>query len=310
MLLLFSGISIAQQGINYKAFISDDGSIVQNQQIAMSFTILENGVTPIYKESHILSTDSNGLIITNIGEGNSALGNFANIDWAEEQFLKVEVDTGSGIVDMGTTAFKNVPYALHAETAETFTGTIPNIGNLLKVTENGVNGYRLVDEPANNHGDIGENAIDLSNQSYESDTSGATGESSFAVGDNTTASGLASVAMGQITSAADFGVAMGYGSKALDDYSTAIGYNNNAVGRYSTAFGGSNYAAADQSTTMGWGTRAESTAETAIGKYNSIYTPELKSGWSINDRLFVVGNGSSVGNRGTRWPQTRRPPPP
>ncbi|MEC3907498.1 hypothetical protein VOI54_10745 [Tamlana sp. 2201CG12-4] len=296
LFLFFPALYFGQQGINYKAVIYDDGTVIQNQQITLYFTIIEEAITNVYAETHVLTTDENGLIVTDIGEGTTTLGDFETIDWTKEQYLKVQINKGNGIENLGTTAFKHVPYALHAKTASTITGTIPNVGNLVKVIENGNTGYRLIDSPAPHHGDIGANAIDLSNQSYESETSGATGESAFAAGDNTKATGVASVALGQITEAVDFGVAMGYGSKALDNYATAIGYNNIANGRYSTSIGGSNYSAADHSTTLGWGTSARSNSEIAIGRYNTVYVPGLSSGWDLNDRLFVIGNGSSAGN--------------
>jgi len=213
MLLLCSGISIAQQGINYKAIISDDGTVIQNQQVAVSFTIIVDGKRSIYKESHILSTDTNGLIITNIGEGIPSLGNFETIDWSEQQFLKVEVDTGNGTVDMGTTAFKHVPYALHARTATTITGPLPNAGSLEKITEDNKTGYRLADANPNFYGDIGLGAVDLSGQfGLASTTKGTTGDFAFASGRQTTASGEVSIAMGGQTTAS------GIGSTAMGDW--------------------------------------------------------------------------------------------
>ena len=84
-------MAIAQQGINYKAIISDYGALIQNQQVAVSFTILEDGITIVYKELHVLNTNTNGLIITNIGEGVMTIGDFATLDWSNEQFWQVEV---------------------------------------------------------------------------------------------------------------------------------------------------------------------------------------------------------------------------
>jgi len=40
-------------------------------------------------------------------------GAFDNIDWGiDDHYLNVQIDTGSGLVDMGTTQFMAVPYAL------------------------------------------------------------------------------------------------------------------------------------------------------------------------------------------------------
>lgn len=105
----------AQQGINYKAIVSDNGAVLQSQAVDVQFSILEDGTTLIYQETHSTTTDANGIVILNIGEGIVVSGVFNNIDWSNSQFLKVEIDLGSGYVDFGTTAFKTVPYAKYAE---------------------------------------------------------------------------------------------------------------------------------------------------------------------------------------------------
>ena len=55
-----------------------------------------------------------------IGQGNSTSGTFSSIDWSlGSYFLKIEVElsAGSGYVDLGTTQFMSVPYALYAQNA-------------------------------------------------------------------------------------------------------------------------------------------------------------------------------------------------
>ena len=55
-----------------------------------------------------------------IGQGNSTSGSFSSIDWSlGSYFLKIEVElsAGSGYVDLGTTQFMSVPYALYAQNA-------------------------------------------------------------------------------------------------------------------------------------------------------------------------------------------------
>ena len=115
IIIFIASIVFAQNGFNYKALITDNGSIVANQSIDLKFTILENGMTSVYQETHAITTNSNGVVIVNIGEGDYETGNWTTIDWRKEQFLKVEVNIGSGFTNMGTTAFKTVP---HAKTAD------------------------------------------------------------------------------------------------------------------------------------------------------------------------------------------------
>lgn len=116
---IFNGFS---QGINYKALIKDgNGAPITNQMIDVQFTILQGAAeTNVYQESHSTLTDDNGIIIVNLGEGNILSGDFGMIDWASDYYaLKTEVDIGAGYVDMGTSLFKTVPYALVAENVPT-----------------------------------------------------------------------------------------------------------------------------------------------------------------------------------------------
>ena len=77
-------------------------------------------------------------------------------------------------------------------------GAIIDAGiSLLETIEEGKTGLRLLRSNPLNHGRIGEWAIDISTQTENSETSGATGDYSFAKGYNTTASGEASSAEGK-----------------------------------------------------------------------------------------------------------------
>jgi hypothetical protein len=126
----------------------------------------------------------------------------------------------------------------------------------------------------------------------------ASGTASAAFGATSTASGSVSTAMGQSTTASgSASTAMGYFTNASGDQSTAFGNSTTASGFASTAFGGGTTASGSRSTAMGNNTTAPSFVETAIGNFNSIYTPVSVSTFDASDRLFVIGNGSSNGNR-------------
>ncbi len=116
---LFVVAATAQQGINYKALIKDaNGDAIANTSVSVQFTIIENGTTDVYSESHNPTTDDNGIVIVNIGEGTLISGDFNTIYWGSNpHFLKTEIDSGDGLTDMGTTEFKAVPYAIHVDTA-------------------------------------------------------------------------------------------------------------------------------------------------------------------------------------------------
>ena len=72
----------------------------------------------------------------------------------------------------------------------------PTAGNLEKVEEGANTGYRILGRDPNFHGAIGENALDLSYQDVTSTTTGATGESSTAMGANTTAETYGQITIG------------------------------------------------------------------------------------------------------------------
>ena len=80
-------------------------------------------------------------------------------------------------------------------------------------------------------------------------------------------------------------------------YASGTTWNDVNIGDRSTAFGYNTEASGDRSTALGNGTEALSYAETTLGSYSTNPTPSSKTAWITSDRLFVVGNGSSLGNR-------------
>lgn len=130
--LLLSQEMLAQipQGISYQAVARDNqGYPVANRQIVMELTILQASATgtPVWQETHTVTTDDFGLFNLVIGQGiptfAGTMASFAQINWANNSyFLKVRADFGesdyiNGMVDMGTTQFLAVPYALIADSA-------------------------------------------------------------------------------------------------------------------------------------------------------------------------------------------------
>lgn len=110
----------APHSLNYQAVARDaNGNVLASQSIDMRMTIL-NGATTLYQETHNDSTTNHGLINLVIGDGTPVNGTFADIDWSLGQYdVKVELDIGSGYVDMGTSPLESVPYALYANSADT-----------------------------------------------------------------------------------------------------------------------------------------------------------------------------------------------
>ncbi|MEL7248079.1 MAG: tail fiber domain-containing protein [Bacteroidota bacterium] len=126
----------------------------------------------------------------------------------------------------------------------------------------------------------------------------ASGLNSTALGFETVASGENATAFGAITSAEGLAAtAFGSETTASGTYATAFGSSNEASGTLSTAFGYLSIASGGGATSLGLGTKAPSYAETAIGAYNTNYTPNATTTFDSNDRLFVVGNGTGFGNQ-------------
>ena len=135
------------------------------------------------------------------------------------------------------------------------------------ITEGGNTGVRLSSANADNHGDIGNTAVDLSYQSSASTTTGATGQSSFAVGLDSTASGAHSISGGYASVASgDTSVALGNGAQATGSFSYSIGHLSQAIGNNSVALGYNNDASGNSSTAMGESTTASGYVSLALGK--------------------------------------------
>ena len=196
LIICFSFQLSAQQGINYKALVKDNsGNVVANDLIVIQFTILKGaGLTNVYLETHTPTTDANGFVIVNIGEGTTS-DDFSAIDWgADDHYLNVQINTGGGLVDMGTTQFMAVPYAINANVAN-------NVSGLEAIDEGNGIGWRLIGKDSLNYGSLGDSAVDLSYSDLLSNDFGATGLVAFASGYRTIASESVSTAMGNSTTA-------------------------------------------------------------------------------------------------------------
>ncbi len=128
---LLAGNLLAQapEQMTYQAVVRDaSNSLLANQQLGMQISILQGSVngTPVYVETATPTTNGNGLVTLEIGTGTIVSGDFSTIDWGNgPYFIKTETDPtgGSTYTITGTSALLSVPYALHAKTAESITGT-------------------------------------------------------------------------------------------------------------------------------------------------------------------------------------------
>ena len=80
--------------------------------------------TVLYQESHSVTSNAQGLVICNVGNGTPTQGAFANINWGNgAKFLHVLMNAGNGELDLGTQQMMSVPYALYAEKSG---GSVPS----------------------------------------------------------------------------------------------------------------------------------------------------------------------------------------
>lgn len=112
------------EAFNYQAVVRDaQGQIIQNQNVSFQLSVYMGSVsgTPVYTETHTVTTNQFGLANLQVGTGTPVTGTFGSIDWAmANHFLEVELDEtgGSNYVLMGSMQLISVPYALHATTVE------------------------------------------------------------------------------------------------------------------------------------------------------------------------------------------------
>ncbi len=292
MALLFQSIVIiaqVPQKVSYQAVIRNaSGELVKSGAVRIRISILQGSAsgTVAYSETHTATSNANGLITINVGNGTPVTGTFPTINWrTSPYFLKVETDPtgGTNYTVTGNSEIVSTPYALFAATSldnaydngrnitadagavevdgtdgvvfkGTFgSGTIPATGS----------GSRLMWYPRKAAFRVGNvNGTQWDNVNI--------GNYSFASGIGTKASGTASTAMGNSTTAgAEYSTAMGYGSSASNSYATAIGSSVSASGFISTALGYYTLASGDYSFAAGANTTASGRYSTALGYFTT-----------------------------------------
>jgi len=120
--VLFTTITWAQvpQKMSYQAVIrNSSNALVSNANIGVRMSLLQ-GIstgTAVYVETHSATTNDNGLVSLQIGNGSVVMGSMAAINWANgPYFVKTETDPtgGTNYSISGTSELLSVPYALAA----------------------------------------------------------------------------------------------------------------------------------------------------------------------------------------------------
>jgi hypothetical protein len=133
-LLSMSTFAQAPEMMSYQAVVRDAAdNLVASSPVGMQISILQGSPsgTASYVETHTTTSNQNGLVSIEIGNGTLVSGDFPTIDWANGlYFIKTETDPtgGSTYTITGTTQLMSVPYALHAKTANSIIEPIYTIG--------------------------------------------------------------------------------------------------------------------------------------------------------------------------------------
>ena len=144
-LLLLCVVSIfaqAPEKFSYQAVVRNaSNALVANTQVGVRVNILQGSATgnAVYSESHMATTNANGLITVNIGGGSVLHGTFADIDWSDgPYFLKTDLDPNGGN-DYTITSVQqllSVPYALYAKDAGNgFSGDYNDLVNVPQIPQ-------------------------------------------------------------------------------------------------------------------------------------------------------------------------------
>ncbi|NIJ52890.1 hypothetical protein [Dyadobacter arcticus] len=132
ILINLSLFAQAPEKMSYQAVVRGaTGDLVTNKTVGVRISILQGSVTgdAVYVETHMPTTNANGLVSLVIGTGTIVNGSFPAINWAPSLnnsiagpfFVRSETDPsgGNNYTISGTNQLLSVPYALHAKTATT-----------------------------------------------------------------------------------------------------------------------------------------------------------------------------------------------
>lgn len=117
----------APEKMSYQAVVRDgNNALVTSSSVGMQISILQGSVTgtTVYSETQTPTSNANGLVSLEIGDGTVVSGDFTTIDWANgPYFIKTETDPtgGTNYTITGTSQLLSVPYALHANNSDGWT---------------------------------------------------------------------------------------------------------------------------------------------------------------------------------------------
>lgn len=129
--ILFSLTILAQapEKMSYQAVIRDSGdALLVSTTIGMQISILQGSSTgtAVYVETQTPTTNANGLISIEVGNGTVVSGDFTTIDWSTgSYYIQTEIDPagGTSYTISGASQLLSVPYALFAKNSGGIAGS-------------------------------------------------------------------------------------------------------------------------------------------------------------------------------------------
>lgn len=123
LIVLINSFAQAPEKISYQAVVRNNvNALVTTSPISLKISILQGSAsgTSVYTETQSTTSNSNGLVTIEIGNGTVVNGAFSSIDWSTGPFfIKTETDPtgGTNYSISGTSQILSVPYALYAKTS-------------------------------------------------------------------------------------------------------------------------------------------------------------------------------------------------
>jgi len=223
-------------------------------------------------------------------------GNTDITDLGSTPFEKLDEGNGSGIVirgrdsnNYGTIGLNAVDLSFSDENDLPYGAT-----GLIAYAE----GYDNIASGDYTHVEGNNNIASGTSSHSEGDNNISSGQASHAEGAHTHAIGAYSHSEGNATqSIGDYSHTEGYGGVARGRASHIEGFKNQANGDYSHAGGCVSKSNGVNSFVHGEGLTAFSLSEIALGMFNTDYIPASETSFQSTDRIFGVGNGTSLGFR-------------
>ncbi|MEK6782754.1 MAG: hypothetical protein AABY93_13720 [Bacteroidota bacterium] len=136
--LFFRAKGQSPQGINYQGVARDlEGKPLASQNISVRISILKDAVggETEFAETHSIKTNSFGLFMLVIGQGNAVTGSFEFVSWAMgNKWLQIELDPagGNSFQLLGSQQLMSVPYAFYS----TYSGNGLTAGQGIEIQNN------------------------------------------------------------------------------------------------------------------------------------------------------------------------------